>query len=94
MADVLPFRAREPKKQHGIGEAFCIACGHVWTAVASTGTIDLACPNCSTMKGKWRFEFKPRPGQQVRECECGNQLFYLTPDGHMCANCGIYQEYS
>jgi hypothetical protein len=29
----------------------------------------------------------------IRECNCGNRLFYLTPDGHMCANCGIYQGY-
>lgn len=21
------------------------------------------------------------------------QLFYMTPDGHLCANCGIYQQY-
>ena len=45
------------------------------------------------MKGKWRFEFQPAPGQMVRECNCGNQLFYLTTDGHLCANCGVYQRY-
>lgn len=45
------------------------------------------------MKGKWKFEFAPSEGQMVRECNCGNQLFYLTPDGHLCANCGIYQAY-
>jgi exosome complex RNA-binding protein Csl4 len=25
--------------------------------------------------------------------ECGNQLFYIRPEGHMCPNCGIYQSY-
>jgi len=80
--------------QSGVGEAFCIGCGHTWAGVAKTGTVDLECPNCHAMKGKWKFEFAPMPGQMVRECGCGNQLFYLTPDGHLCANCGIYQVYS
>jgi hypothetical protein len=38
------------------------------------------------MKGKWKFEFYPSVGQMVRECQCGNQLFYLTTEGYMCAN--------
>lgn len=90
---VIPFAPRQQETQTGEGEAFCIACGHTWRAVAPTGTVDLECPACRTMKGKWRFEFRPAPGQMVRVCNCGNQLFYLTPDGHLCANCGIYQGY-
>ena len=50
------------------------------------------CPNCHTQKGKWKFEFAPAEGTLVRECNCGNQLFYLTTEGHMCANCGTYQK--
>jgi hypothetical protein len=33
-------------------------------------------------------------GDMVRECRCGNQLFYIKPEGHMCANCGTVQDYS
>lgn len=80
-------------KQHAHGEAFCIGCGHEWFAVAETGTTSLECPSCKTHKGRFRFEFYPSPGQMVRECNCGNQLFYLTTEGHMCANCGTYQRY-
>lgn len=90
--NVVPFRSKIVG-QWGHGEAFCIACDHTWIAVAETGTVTLECPSCHTMKGKFKFEFAPAEGQLVRVCNCGNQLFYLTPDGHMCANCGTYQSY-
>jgi hypothetical protein len=90
---VIAFRKPEPQQQHAAGEAFCICCGHTWIAVAPTGTTQLECPECHTMKGHWKFEFAPSPGELVRECNCGNQLFYLTPQGHLCANCGVYQSY-
>lgn len=80
-------------QQHGEGEAFCLSCDHTWRSVAPTGTIALECPACRRMTGKWRFEFYPADGQMVRECGCGNQLFYLTTEGHLCANCGVYQRY-
>ncbi len=93
---VVPFKRPDSvpaTEQHGAGEAFCVGCGHTWAAVAPTGTVNLQCPACQSEKGRWKFEFAPSPGQMVRECGCGNQLFYLTPDGHLCANCGIYQSY-
>ena len=92
-AQVIQFKNPDPPKQWASGEAFCIACGHEWAAVSETGVEDLECPSCKTMKGKWRFEFQPTEGSLVRECNCGNRLFYLTPEGHLCANCGIYQSY-
>lgn len=89
--EVIPFRQPEPDPQHGCGEAFCIACGHTWIGVAPTGTVHLECPGCGAHKGRWKFEFYPT--ELVRTCNCGNQLFYLTPEGHLCANCGMYQSY-
>jgi hypothetical protein len=96
MSNVVPFGrepANDPGTQWAQGPAFCIGCDHTWQAVAPTGTTELECPSCRTMKGKWKFEFMPPSDQMVRQCNCGNQLFYLTPDGHLCANCGIYQRY-
>ncbi len=90
---VIAFKKPEPKEQHGTGEAFCMACDHRWVAVAPTGTTILECPSCKRHTGHFKFEFAPSEGQLVRECTCGNQYFYLTPDGHMCVSCGIYQEY-
>lgn len=90
MNNVIPFGQRQ---QHGEGEAFCLGCGQTWRAVVPTGTTRFECPQCHAMKGLWKFEFFPHPDLQVRQCNCGNQLFYLTPDGHQCANCGTYQRY-
>ncbi len=88
-----PAEPEEPPIQHGSGEAFCLSCKHVWQAVAPTGIEAFECPSCQRFTGHWKYEFAPGPGQSVRVCNCGNQLFYLTPDGHLCANCGIYQSY-
>jgi hypothetical protein len=94
MSNIIPlFGNVEPAEQHGQGEAFCLACNHTWQAVAPTGIESFECPSCRRFTGHWKFEFYPREDQPVRECNCGNQLFYLTPDGHLCANCGIYQSY-
>lgn len=92
--NVVQFRKPEPDVPHGAGEAFCIGCNHTWVAVAPSGVTTFECPKCHTHKGKWKFEFYPAGDDQVRECNCGNQLFYLTPNGHLCANCGTYQEYN
>lgn len=84
----------KPKEEpYAQGEAFCNGCGHVWQAIAPVGLVRFECPACQAMKGMWRFEFAPEQGQLVRECDCGNQLFYLTPEGHLCAGCGTYQCY-
>lgn len=78
---------------HVTGEAFCLQCDHWWVAVAEVGTTRLECPECHAMKGLFAFECVPAEGTLVRECDCGNQLFYLTQEGHLCPNCGVYQQY-
>lgn len=83
----------DPAKQWAAGEAFCISCDHKWAAVAPTGSLFFECPGCRRFTGRWKFTFGVPSGLQVRGCNCGNQLFYLTPEGHLCANCGIYQSY-
>ena len=83
----------EPNDPHSTGDAFCVQCDHSWIAVAPVGTTQLECPECHTMKGLWKFPFAPEKGTMVRECHCGNQLFYLTTEGHLCTNCGTYQQY-
>lgn len=96
MAKVLEFKPRQPnpdESQFASGQAICIQCKHEWHAMAATGVTQLECPNCFTMKGLWKFPFGFKPGTLVRQCNCGNDLFYLTTEGHACANCGIYQSY-
>lgn len=83
----------ESEKQMASGEAVCMQCNHKWVAVAEVGANRFECPECHTMKGLWMFEFSPADGELVRTCNCGNQLFLLTPEGHLCPNCGTYQMY-
>lgn len=91
---ILEFPGRRAEDdQHGSGPAFCLSCNHTWSAVVPMGTTILECPACHRHTGRLKFEFYPSDDQQVRVCDCGNQLFYLTPEGHLCANCGIYQRY-
>lgn len=90
---VLSFKRPDPVDPHMTGKARCIQCGHEWVAVAPVGTVFLECPECRTEKGRFIGACAPQEGTEVRECNCGNQLFYLTREGHMCANCGTYQFY-
>ena len=80
-------------KQFIVGEAFCIQCKHEWVAVAIAGTIFFECPNCCTHKGLLKYPIDINEGEVYRECRCGNSLFRITPEGHLCPNCGIYQNY-
>lgn len=92
--DPMFYEAANHPPQWASGEAFCIRCKYTWAAVAETGTTQLACPECACLTGHWKFGFAPGPGDFVGVCShCDNQLFYLTPLGHLCANCGIYRSY-
>lgn len=75
------------------GQAFCMACAHEWTAVVPVGEPRLECPGCHRMTGMFKFEFVPPEDTMVLTCECGNQLFYMTPNGRLCPSCGDYRRY-
>jgi hypothetical protein len=91
--NVIEFKKPE-KDPHGQGLAFCICCKHEWQAVEPSGTFDgFECPECGSFKGKFKYEFMPAVGDVHFVCNCGNALFYIMPEGHLCANCGIYAEY-
>ena len=72
------------------GETRCLACGHEWVAVAPVGTVFLECPSCSLVKGMLKYPCE-REGEHW-ECNCGNSLFHITPDGVYCPNCGEWAE--
>lgn len=76
-------------KPHISGEATCLTCGHEWMAVAPIGTVELECSECHTFKGVFVGMTAP---DTVWECNCGNQHFYIDPDGAMCAKCGTRQD--
>lgn len=90
-SNILEFKKAD--KNHVHGDAVCFQCKHTWIATSTIGTVQLECPNCKTMKGLFRFPFAPNENQLLRKCSCGCQLFYITHEGHMCTNCGTFQEY-
>lgn len=81
-----------PKKPapHLCGPVRCIGCKHEWVAVSPVGVYDeLECPSCGALKGVRTSTIAPEDGE-VWQCNCGNQLFFLTPTGApLCANCGL-----
>jgi len=94
VTNVVAFKPRiAAENPHMQGKAYCIQCEHTWQAVAPVGTHTLECPECKTEKGAFVGMCVPEDDVEVRECNCGNQLFFLTREGHMCAKCGTYQFY-
>lgn len=92
MSNIVEFVKRDTAKWMQ-GPAICIGCGNRWQAVAPIGSVELECSECGTMKGIFEFPFAPADGDERWECGCGNQLFYITQNGHRCANCGKHQQY-
>ncbi len=83
-------QAREAEQPHLTGDAKCLACRHIWTAVAPVGsTSSLQCPSCGTDRGVFAGAITP-PGGHVWRCDCGNDTFNLTPAGALCLGCGDY----
>lgn len=93
MENVVQFKLPEKSDPHASGEAVCLACKHTWTAVAPVGTAQLECPECGTERGVWKYPFSPAVGEELWQCNCGCELFYIIPDGHMCYGCGTKQVY-
>lgn len=87
MGDVIQLRDAKP---HGTGKAVCLQCKHEWVAVAPVGAVSLECPNCETNRGVFKFLYEPKA---MYRCSCGNELFWITPEGHMCPNCGIRESF-
>lgn len=68
------------------GAAACMNCHHSWVAVAPVGTHELECPKCHAVKGY--FVATAMRGSQRFECNCGCDLFRISPDvGPYCINC-------
>jgi hypothetical protein len=74
-------------KPHLSGIAKCLQCGHEWEAVAPVGSAScLECENCHTYKGVMKGLASP---DVMYMCNCGNDVFYVGPDGPMCCLCGL-----
>jgi hypothetical protein len=94
MADVIDLSGRRAvptcddgtDEPHLAGPAFCGACHHEWSAVAPHGVTHLECPKCKRYWGALKHAVEP---DQTWRCNCGEELFWLTPTGAMCRRCGV-----
>lgn len=91
MADVIALFAEKPAANeddgpHIEGPAVCGACQNQWQAVAPVGTTILECPKCARLWGSFKHAIDP---ESAWRCNCGEQLFWLTPTGAMCRRCGV-----
>lgn len=82
-------RSITEKQPHKAGPAHCIHCKHAWAAVALPGTVWLDCPECGSEKGVFTGPCQSS-ATQLFECNCGNDLFRVHPEGIFCPNCGVW----
>ena len=75
-------------KPHVSGGACCVGCGHKWEVVAPVGTTEFECPECGFIKGVFEALILP---DEFWRCNCGNDKYCITPNGAICALCGITQ---
>ncbi len=88
MGELVQMEDRQP---HLAGEARCLQCGHTWAAVAPSGVPLLECPSCHTLKGAWIGPVVPPDGEEVWQCQCGADLFWVSRNGVRCPRCGLAQ---
>ena len=86
MGDVIPFERIELQIS---GEAICSSCHYRWVAVAPIGTKELSCPACLTNKGRF-IEYVAPGFDEIYQCNCGNNLFYLGINCAQCIECGSF----
>lgn len=82
--NVTPIRPPAPYKT---GKAKCLSCRHEWIAVSPLGVVWFECPACGMEQGR-SMGAVSREGAHWH-CGCGNDLFYVTPDGSYCPVCGV-----
>jgi len=88
MDSIIPFPCKqEVNDEHLSGIAKCLSCKHEWIYVAPVGTVWLECPACTLLMGRLAGPVD-RIGYSW-ECNCGNELFKITPKEIYCICCGV-----
>lgn len=81
---------RKAREQHWEGPAKCMKCGHDFDATQPMDELGqyIECPECKLVFGVFRFPYERAAAHW--ECNCGNDLFHLTPQGPYCPSCGVF----
>ena len=80
------------------GDAVCLSCRHEWVHTedlgpdSDSGAVWLECPACGLRHGRFMMAYHLPPGDLLWACNCGNDLFHITPDEIFCPHCGSYQD--
>ncbi len=81
---------KEDSSPSSSGECKCLSCGNKWVGVTPIGVIWMECPSCGLIRGRFIHHHERDGSKWV--CNCGNDLFYITPKGCYCPNCGDWQK--
>ena len=80
---------REARQPHVSGPYMCLSCKFKFIAVVPLKLLWIDCPQCGLEHARPQGNIqKPEPHWG---CSCGNDLFYMTPDGAYCPLCGTAQ---
>lgn len=81
------------RQAHTSGLVRCMECKHELVAVrpAPPEPWWMECPSCGLEKGRPVGPFE-KEGRAHWVCNCGNDLFHLTPEGCYCPHCGVWFE--
>lgn len=84
VSDVSDIKELQP---HNSGEFLCLVCDYSFISVAPLDELWVECPQCLCERATHKFPID-RAGYSW-SCDCGNDLFRITPDGNYCPNCGV-----
>lgn len=74
------------------GPVLCTACRHEWVGVFPEESRDVVeCPECGRCKGVLKFPVVPEVAYVCNSCD--GVLFYITPEGCTCRECGTLVEH-
>lgn len=80
----------EENTPHAAGPVKCLICKYKFIVVTPVGELWFECPKCKVEKATWCFPIEKDKNHW--KCNCGNWLFYITPEGIYCPNCGVHQK--
>lgn len=88
MSNIIEFKKPDESVPCIEGDAICLCCKQEWLCVAEVGIIELECPSCGSSKGV--FKHMVLRSCDHFQCNCGNFLFHIAPQGIYCTNCATW----
>lgn len=85
MGEVIDLADKRPSRWV-TGTMLCTQCKHEWIGTVPAGCVSgWECPECKCLRAVHKFPVVP---EITWTCQCSGDLFYLTPQGAICRECG------